>query len=70
MYLEKYCKLYKFATTNTNFKKKSTLSSMHHRKTYMNVNFQQNRVSRSVKNVHTNLFAKKIASCINLQLLF
>ena len=26
---------------------------------YMYVNFQQNRVSRSVKNVHTNLFAKK-----------
>ena len=31
---------------------------MHHRKTYMYINFQQNRVSRSVKNVHTNLFAK------------
>ena len=58
MYLEKYCKLYKFATTNSNFKK-STLSSMHHRKTYMYINFHQNRVSRSVKNVHTNLFAKK-----------
>ena len=39
--------------------KKSTLSNMHHRKTYMYVNFLQNRVSRSVKNVHTNLFAKK-----------
>ena len=41
---------------------------------YMYINFQQNRVSRSVKKilktVHTNLFAKKIASCINLQLLF
>ena len=40
---------------------------MHHRKTYMYINFQQNRVSRSVKTVHTNLFAK-FANCINLQL--
>ena len=39
--------------------KKSTLSNMHHRKTYLYINFQQNRVSRSVKNVHTYLFAKK-----------
>ena len=31
---------------------------MRHRKTYMCVNFQQNRVNRSVKTVHTNLFAK------------
>ena len=30
---------------------------MHHRKTYMHINFQHNRVSRSVKTVHTNLFA-------------
>ena len=52
------------------FFKKLTLSDMHHRKTYMYINFQQNRVCRSVKNVHTNLFAKKIASCINLQLPF
>ena len=41
---------------------------MHHRKTYMYNNFQQNRVSRSVKAVHTNLFAKickfhKFATC-------
>ena len=27
-------------------------------KAYMHINFQQNRVSRSVKTVHTNLFAK------------
>ena len=33
---------------------------MHHRKTYMYINFQQNRVSRTVKTVHTNLFAKKL----------
>ena len=31
---------------------------MHHRTTYMHNNFQQNRVSRSVKTVHTNLFSK------------
>ena len=40
---------------------------MHHRKTYMYINLQQNRVTRPVKTVHTNLFAK-IANCINLQL--
>ena len=53
--------LHKCATTNSNFEKKMYLD-MHHRKTYMYINFQQNRVSRSVKNVHINLFAKKIAS--------
>ena len=31
---------------------------MHHRITYMYINFQQNWVSRSVKTVHTNLFAQ------------
>ena len=31
---------------------------MNHRKTYMHINFQQNWVSRSVKTVHTNLFAQ------------
>ena len=50
-------KLHKFATTSNNFKK-STLSDKHHLKTYMHINFQQNRVSRSVKTVYTNLFAK------------
>ena len=42
---------------------------MHHRKTYLYFNFQQNRVSiaRSVKTVHTNLLTKN-ASYINLQL--
>ena len=45
---------------------------MHHRATYMHSNFQQNRVSRTVKTVHTNLFAKKlqIAQICNLQLEF
>ena len=43
---------------------------MHHRTciTYMYINFQQNRVSRLVKTVHTNLFANnrklhKFATC-------
>ena len=31
---------------------------MHQHKTYMYINFQKNRVSRSVKTAHTNLFAK------------
>ena len=53
----KNCKLHKFANANYFFKK-STLSDMQHRYTYMYINFQQNRVSRSVKTVHTNLFAK------------
>ena len=38
--------------------KKSFLLDMHHRKTYMYINFQQIRVSKSVKTVHANLFAK------------
>ena len=46
---------------------KSTFSDKHHLKTYMHINFQQNWVSRSVKTVYTNLFAKT-ARCINLQL--
>ena len=33
---------------------------MHHRKTLMHINFQQNRVSRSVKTAHANLFVKKL----------
>ena len=45
---------------------------MHHRKTYMHFNFQQNRVSRSAKTVHTNLFAKncKLHKFVTLQLEF
>ena len=50
----------------TALRSKSTLSDMHHRKTYVYINFQQNRVSRSVKTVHTNLFIK----ICNLQLEF
>ena len=50
----KHRKLHKFATTNNNFKK-SSLLDMHHRKTYLHINFQQIWVSRSVETVHTNL---------------
>ena len=56
-------KLHKYATYNSNFETK-LLSDIHHRITYLYINFQQNRVSRSVKTVHTSLFA----NCINLQL--
>ena len=62
-YLQKNRKLHKYATYNLNFKTK-LLSDMHHRITYLYINFQQNRVSRSVKTVHTSLFA----NYINLQL--
>ena len=62
-----YRMLHKFATTNSNFEKKTTLLDMHHHKTYMYNNFQENQVKTQVMIVHTSLFAK-IASCINLQL--
>ena len=56
-YLQKNRKLHNYATYNSNFTTK-LFSDMHHRITYLHINFQQNRVSRSVKTVHTNLFAK------------
>ena len=34
---------------------------MHHRITYMYINFQQNRVCRPVKTAQTNLFAQYIS---------
>ena len=37
---------------------KIDISDMHHRITYMYINFQQNWVYRSVKTVHTNLCGK------------
>ena len=46
----------KFASTNSNLRK-SIISDMHHRITYMYINLLQIRVSRSLKTVHTNLFA-------------
>ena len=54
----KTCKLQKLAPTNSNCEKKSIILDMHRRKMYMYINFQQTLVSRSVKPVHTNLFAK------------
>ena len=46
----------KSATTNSNFVKNDYLY-MHYCITYMSINFQQPRVSRSVQTVHTNIFA-------------
>ena len=43
---------------------KSIISDMHHRKTNMYINFQQNQVCRSVKTVHTNLFAQYISQVV------
>ena len=40
---------------------------MNHRKAYMYIDFQQNRVDRSIKTAHTIIFAKQL-SYINLQL--
>ena len=45
---------------------KSTFPDMHHRKTYLYVNFQPNQVSKSVKTVHTTLFAKKKMTAIRI----
>ena len=49
-----------FAKTSnfqSNFVKNNYLD-MHYCITYMYINFQQTRVSRSVQTVHTNIFAK------------
>ena len=56
--LAKNRKLLKFATTNSSLKK--MYLDMHHHKTYMYINFQQNRINRSVITVHTNVFRKKL----------
>ena len=54
-----YRKLHKFTTTNiSNFEKKTILLDIHHHKTYMYINFQQNQVKTQVMTVHTSLFAK------------
>ena len=37
--------------------KKAIISDMRHHIPYMYINFQQNQVSRSLKKVHTNIFA-------------
>ena len=67
VYLQKNCNLHKFATTNNNLEN-LILSDTHRHIPYRYINFQQNRVSRSVKTVHTNIFAKnhklhKFATC-------
>ena len=62
-----YRKLHKFATTNSNFEKKIILLHMHHHKTYIYINFQQNRVKTQVITVLTSIFAKN-RKCTNLQL--
>ena len=54
----KKCKLHTFATISIIFFKKSITLDMHHHKTYMYNNFQQNRVCRSVNTVYTNLLAQ------------
>ena len=48
--------VYNFQTTNSNFVKNNYLD-MYYCITYMYINFQQTRVSRSVQTVHTNIFA-------------
>ena len=50
--------LHKFAITNTIFAK-SVIPDVYHRITDMYINFQQKWVSKSVKTVRTNIFAKK-----------
>ena len=75
IYLLKNCMLPKLQLPILFFVK-SIISDMHHRKTYMYINFQPNRVCRSVITVHTNLFTKIRSvkficiffNCINLQL--
>ena len=58
-------KLHKFATANSNLEK-SIILDMHHRISYMYINFQQNRGRRPVKTTHTIITAK-ILNCRNLQ---
>ena len=41
---------------------------MHHRKTYMYINFQQNRVSIDQSKLCTQICLQRFANCINLQL--
>ena len=50
-----YRKLHKFATTNSNFEKKNSFrhTIIHHHKTYMYINFQQNQVKTQVMTMPT-----------------
>ena len=45
---------------------KSIILDIHHHKTYMYINFQQNWANRSVITVHTNVFAKKSQVAIRI----
>ena len=58
MYLEKYCKLYKFAATNTNFLKIDSQACIIVKRTCISIFSKIGLVDRSVKNVHTNLLHK------------
>ena len=60
IYLPKKMLVAKICNYQYYFFVKSIISDMHHRITYMSINFQQNRVSRSVKPMRTNTFAKKL----------
>ena len=53
IYLQKKCKLPKFATTNSNFENINLFRHVHYKR-YMYINFQQNWAKRSVIIVHTN----------------
>ena len=68
--LQTYLELHKFTTTNCYFLKKNSIISdvLVDRLTWMYINFQLDRVTKSVKTMYTNLFTKKIVSCMNLQL--
>ena len=46
-----YRKLHKVATTNSTFEKKKFFLDIHHHKTYMYINFQQNQVKTQVMTV-------------------
>ena len=60
-------KLHKYATCNSNFKTK-LFSDMHHRITYLYINFQPNRVSRDLLKPCTQVYLQIFANCIDLQL--
>ena len=47
--------MHKFPTSNSNFEKKIIISDMHHRITYMYINFQQHRIS----NPWTQIYLQK-----------
>ena len=60
IYLQKIARCFKLQLLIPFFVK-SIISDMHHGIMYMYINFQQNRVCRSVNTVRTNLFAQYIS---------